>query len=1322
MTRYDPKRGNDTVVASPKALTILEQRGAADKFLVDADLSTVAELPDDSVQPGAFRTPGTRPDHIPGLPPLLDPAAGTDATTDSATRLSSPSQTLAAATVIHGDLDDNELGSPDATAPEVIYGGEGWDTLWGGAAADELHGEVDNDLLIGGAGNDTLDGGADFDTVSYWQESGGGGVVVNLSDAAWTYGTATYQSLTGTDTWGSLDTLIGIEALTGSGQADVIYAKNSAAAWYLDGDAGNDTLTGGGNDDTLIGGAGNDTLINGTVVYLGLDAINANLMTGTVTGQGNDTLSQVSRLIGSEGNDTIYGGNFASTIDGSFGNDVLYVGGSTTVLATMGNDTVHGGMSTQASTNRITGTASTTLTYEDLGPTFAVYANLASNWVDEYNGGVRLASDTLFSPGIRSFIGSNGNDTILGSSHGSTLVGGGGNDYINAGGGGDSLVGGDGNDTLEGSYGYVDTLVGGLGDDYYMISVDTMDVLVDAGGNDTIEVMRSSYTLGAGFENLVSKETSGAILTGNSSDNKLTSSYGNDTLDGAGGNDTMTGGDGDDTYYIRDLGDIAIELNTKYSGNDTVIISVRNYDGTKLANIENIRFVGDGSILGSNTAPVIGGISSPMNLDVDDNKVVNPFSSITITDTDSAMVTAIVTMDHNYGALTNLGIGSYDAQLWRYTVTGTAEQVQNALRNLVYDPTDRPLDAVGSSQTTHFTVSVTDAEGAGATPNSNVSVTATTINRAPTLAVVHQTFSMADTENTDLVTPFTGVAFNDQNAGDILTVRITLDAASKGALIPTNGGTYDAGTGVFTIIGSAQQAMAAIMALRFNPTDRPTAPGGEVETTTFSISVTDASGGTVSQDSIATVNSVATGFVNHAPTAPVLSGGSITDRASAGQLVGTLSAMDQDGDPLAITFDSAQPYSSGLISADGRFKIVNGTIVVNNPLYIQVDGDQTFTYTVTATDGHGGTTSGSVTIDVADANHAPSAPVLLGNSTVSEAVAARTVVGTLSSTDTDNDPLNYTFINAMAGTNGWVSADGRFEIVNGTVQVRDPSLIQVNQDTTFTYGVYVSDGYSVKVPGAMSITVTNVNKAPVDLILSNTTVREHTAVGQTIAIVNANDPDQNGLTYTLLDDGGGRVELVNNELRVKNNAKIDFEQLTSFKITVAASDGTATVTKAFTLSITDVNPENVTGTAAADLIRGGIGHDTLSGAGGNDTLSGGAGDDRLTGGLGSDVFLFDTAPAKAGADTILDFNTRDNDRIYLSRTAFTGFGAFDIGALQTKAFVLGTVAKDADDRIMYDQTTGKVYYDADGIGTGSAVLIATLATKPVLTSSAFFVI
>ncbi|MBZ6077152.1 beta strand repeat-containing protein [Microvirga puerhi] len=1332
MTRFASNRGNGTSVAQPKALSVLEGKGAdAGKIQVESDILAAAGAPsDDSVPATLAHIPGTRPDHVPGLPPIID--TETTASLAGTTSHESSTQTTMApaplaANTITGTMDDDVLGDLSATTAVTISGGDGNDTLYGSSAADLLKGDADYDYFVGGAGNDTMDGGdGDYDLVSYAEETGGGGIVVNLSDAAWTFGTATYQSRTGTDTWGSLDTYLNIEAVTGSAQGDVIYAGNSATGWIIDGGAGNDTLTGGGNDDMLIGGAGNDTLINGQVVYLGTQAINANLITNHVSGQGEDTLSNVTYLVGSEGNDTIYGGNVLSTIDGSLGNDVLYAGKGTTIFANEGKDTVHGGMGpsgnfAQPSGNSITGNFTTVLTYEDLSPSKgAVNANIDQGWVDEYFNGTRVAVDRIYK--INVLIGSGGNDTITGSANNNTLVGGDGNDQISGFGGSDSLDGGNGNDTLAGSDGYVDTLVGGLGDDYY-ITGDINDVLIDVGGIDTIQTYLSSYTLKADFENLVSTAYNGTLI-GNSSDNKLTStSYGNDTLDGGAGNDTMIGGDGDDVYYIRDLGDVVIELNGQYSGNDTVIISVKNYDGTKLANIEHIQFVGEGSILGSNSAPVIGGLGSPVTLNVDDNQVINPFSSITVTDTDSATVTAVVTMNHNDGVLTNTGgIGSYDPQTLRYTVTGTAAQVQDALRNLVFDPTDRPNGAVGSTQTTGFTVTVTDVEGAGATPNSNVSVTSTTVNRAPWISYAPHFFTIYDTENANLVQPFGYVAMNELNANDVVTVKIMLDVAGKGALVPVQGGTYDAATGIFTFVGILQDARAAVASLLFNPTDRPNAAAGTVEATSFSITITDSSGATASVTDFATVNSVAVGHVNQAPNAPIFVGGNTTDRASAGQLVGTLSASDPDGDPLTLTFDWAQTNSNGLISADGRFKIVNGTVVVNNPQWLQVDKNETFTYAVTASDGHGGSASSTIAINVADANHVPTAPVLQGNGKVSESAAAHTVVGTLSATDADNDPLNYTFVNALGGTNGQVSGDGRFEIVNGTIQVRDPSLIQVNADTTFNYGVYVTDGYSTKVMGAVAITVTNVNQAPVDLKLSNTVVQEHTAIGQTIAIVNANDPDQNGLTYTLLDDGGGRVELVNNELRVKNNTKIDYEQATSFQVKLAASDGTTSISKTFTLTVSDVSPENVTGTAAADLIRGGSGHDTLSGGAGNDTLAGGAGDDRLTGGLGSDVFLFDTDPTKAGADTILDFNTKDNDHIYLARSVFKGFGAFDIGALQAKAFVLGTAAMDADDRIMYDQATGKVFYDADGNGAGSAVLVATLTTKPVLTASAFFVI
>ncbi|HEV2866825.1 MAG TPA: M10 family metallopeptidase C-terminal domain-containing protein, partial [Allosphingosinicella sp.] len=143
----------------------------------------------------------------------------------------------------------------------------------------------------------------------------------------------------------------------------------------------------------------------------------------------------------------------------------------------------------------------------------------------------------------------------------------------------------------------------------------------------------------------------------------------------------------------------------------------------------------------------------------------------------------------------------------------------------------------------------------------------------------------------------------------------------------------------------------------------------------------------------------------------------------------------------------------------------------------------------------------------------------------------------------------------------------------------------------------------------------------------------------------------------------------------------------------------------------------IVGNGGANVIKGGAGADSLDGGGGNDRIYGGTGNDVLKGGTGMDGFYFDT-PLNAGSNVgrILDF-IRADDTIFLDRDVFRGIAAD--GALNAAAFRAGTAARDASDRIVYDQQSGSIYYDPDGTGAAAQVLFAMVTPNRYLTPADF---
>jgi Ca2+-binding RTX toxin-like protein len=144
-----------------------------------------------------------------------------------------------------------------------------------------------------------------------------------------------------------------------------------------------------------------------------------------------------------------------------------------------------------------------------------------------------------------------------------------------------------------------------------------------------------------------------------------------------------------------------------------------------------------------------------------------------------------------------------------------------------------------------------------------------------------------------------------------------------------------------------------------------------------------------------------------------------------------------------------------------------------------------------------------------------------------------------------------------------------------------------------------------------------------------------------------------------------------------------------------------------------IGTTNNSGTAAISLTGNEQAQSVYGNAGAN-VIGGGAGKDSLVGLGGADQYLFDSALNKAfvaafgltaatdNVDLIYDFAA--DDRILLESDVF----GLPTGALAASAFNLGTVATEADDRVLYDAASRALLFDADGTGSAAAQLIAFL--------------
>ena len=253
----------------------------------------------------------------------------------------------------------NETGTIGVVTSQTLDGGLGNDTLVNlGARAALLIGGDGDDRLVGngfGQSGDTLDGGIGNDTITIGSTNGANDsyILGGAGDDSLRSGAMNDTILGGADN-DTVSSAQGNDCVLGEAGRDTIWGFIGDDT--LDGGADNDTLEGHRGNDSLLGGDGSDWAVYGRTFSAGV-TVDLGSAAPFATGDGEDLLSSIENLIGSNfsdslvgdaGANTIIAGNGTDTLAGGAGNDWMDFGdGNENYLRSVtesGNDTLIGGI------------------------------------------------------------------------------------------------------------------------------------------------------------------------------------------------------------------------------------------------------------------------------------------------------------------------------------------------------------------------------------------------------------------------------------------------------------------------------------------------------------------------------------------------------------------------------------------------------------------------------------------------------------------------------------------------------------------------------------------------------------------------------------------------------------------------------------------------------------------------------------------------------------------------------------------------------------------------------------------------------------------
>jgi hypothetical protein len=282
--------------------------------------------------------------------------------------------------------------------------------------------------------------------------------------------------------------------------------------------------------------------------------------------------------------------------------------------------------------------------------------------------------------------------------------------------------------------------------------------------------------------------------------------------------------------------------------------------------------------------------------------------------------------------------------------------------------------------------------------------------------------------------------------------------------------------------------------------------------------------------------------INEAPTAIQLSNSSIAENSAVGSKVGALSATDIDAD---------QIFTYTIVEND-NFEIVGDSLFSKSVFDFEIQNS--YELEITVTDQDDLSYSESFTIQITDANEAPTG-IQLSNASIAENLAIGSEVGALLASDEDAD---QSFIFTIA-------ENDNFEI-SGDKLISSSDLDFETQDS-YSVEITVTDQGDLSYSESFTIQITDANEAPEFL---SDPVLEATSGETYLYEIEYQDVDQDGcivslesaydwLTFTDYGDGNASLSGAPEEAGIYSislkAADSEFSVLQEFEITVATVTG-----------------------------------------------------------------------------------------------------------------------------------------------------------------------